>query len=119
MNMQAREVQPDPAITAIREKFLSGLETRLAELDSLSGLLKGEANRARVWEEIRLRVHRIAGVAGSLGFAALGARSGRLDTAIEHYLNKPANPRDEATLSAALEGLLDDIDQILEEQAAA
>ena len=114
MSSMASERNLQPALDAIRVKFLASLETRLAELDALTTMIKSGDKGSRVWEEVRLRVHRIAGVAGSLGFSALGARSARLDTAIEQYIAEPSSA-DEATILAALDDLLDDIDAILED----
>ncbi len=113
----ARVEQMDP-MQIIRQRFIDGLEERLAELESLFDLLNGADSRDRVWSEIRIRVHRIAGVAGSLGFAALGARAAHIDTAIDSMLELPA-PHDDRALCEALDSLLDDIDVILEGEAEA
>ncbi|SIT06171.1 Hpt domain-containing protein [Roseivivax lentus] len=103
---------------AIRQRFLDGLEERLAEMESLVDLLDDPNSASRVWAEIRMRVHRIAGVAGSLGFAALGARAAQIDNAIEAMPQQGA-PLKDATLRAAMDSLLDDIDEILEIESAA
>ena len=108
----------DDAIIAIRRRFVDGLEERLAELEALFDLLDTGQDFARVWAEIRLRVHRIAGIAGSLGFVALGARAAQVDTAIGAMLELDV-PGDDTTLREALDSLLDDIDEILEAEAAA
>ncbi|MHA6326425.1 Hpt domain-containing protein [Roseivivax sp. CAU 1753] len=108
----------DDAIIAIRLRFLDGLEDRLAELETLFDLLEDSIDTKRIWSEIRVRAHRISGVAGSLGFAGLGARAAQIDRGIEGLLDGSWTG-DDATLRAAVESLLDDIDAILEVESAA
>lgn len=106
---------PNP-LDAIRARFLAGLEDRLAELDALLNMLDGTEDAPRVWSEIRLRAHRIAGAAGSLGFAALGVRAAQIDAGIERLQAWPESI-DQAVLRQAVDSLLDDIDAILEDAA--
>ncbi|WP_152453136.1 Hpt domain-containing protein [Roseivivax sp. THAF197b] len=114
---QAAIARDDP-MQIIKQRFIDGLEERLAELEGLFELLDDGENAARVWAEIRLRVHRIAGVAGSLGFAALGARAAQIDNGIDAMLTLEP-PYDDRNLRSAMDSLLDDIDEILETEAAA
>lgn len=63
----------------IREKFVASLPERKERLIVLSGKLTTGQCTAEDMEDLRFIVHKIHGLAGTLGFAALGQNAAALE----------------------------------------
>ncbi|NVO15756.1 MAG: Hpt domain-containing protein [Rhodoplanes sp.] len=68
----------NPAFRAVFDRFMARLIENGDRLRHLEGAIAPDA--AEVFAEIRLIVHRLAGSAGTFGFAHLGATAKRLDS---------------------------------------
>lgn len=56
----------------IRERFISLLDERLDELETLRAQIDLDQNREEALKQIQFITHKIAGTAGTLGFAETG-----------------------------------------------
>jgi len=89
-------------LAQLQARFIETHRARHARLDELADNLSG---RAELDETIFL-LHRIAGVAGTVGYAPLGAAAKDLEIRMSQARDAGTLPPNEATLDA-LEDLLD------------
>lgn len=73
-------------IEKVRAQYLSGLPAEVEGLAALCGRLAGEASDRAALEELRHRLHRIAGSGGTFGLSALSEHARRLEKDIDRWL---------------------------------
>jgi len=71
----------DPTFAPVREKFRAGFENHILAFEALKTEIEGQQPE-RGLAQIAARAHKIAGVAGTLGFARIGAIASSLDQTI-------------------------------------
>jgi len=81
----------------LRADYLARLPAELAALQALAGALRGDERDRAGLEALHLRLHKLAGSAGTFGLAALGAAARALEQRVVAWL--AAEP-DEADASA-------------------
>lgn len=89
------ELRVDPRLLALAERFRASLPGLLGEVEA--ALAGGDA------EGVRAHAHRLAGVAGSYGFTALGDQARAVDAALRSELSLSAIPLPLRGLCEALE----------------
>lgn len=80
------------SLSLIRNRFIDGLEVRIEHLDTLMIKVELRQDTVNALAEAEQEMHRITGVAGTLGFRALGdmarAAEASLRSAISNKQNK-------------------------------
>lgn len=78
-----------PGLDRVRQRFLQALEDRQARIAQHALAVRNARNAAEVVENLNLAnsiLHQIAGTAGVLGFAALGAAARRTEDTLSVHL---------------------------------
>lgn len=102
----------DRALEPVRAVFVNGFEDQIIAFEMLK-LEIARVGAADALQELAIRVHKIAGVAETLGFREIGARSAQ----VESRINELAGTDPRKVLSAIdidLEVLLDLLEAELE-----
>ena len=99
-------------LAAVRLRFLESMEETILELDSLSNALPEHLEPAEVMAAIRLRAHRHAGTAPSLGYVAVGELAGQVEHAVNQWTACQTLDAQHHVL-ALVEGLLDEMERVL------
>lgn len=100
-------------LSKIRQSFVSRLVDRCLEIEALALNIDQTGVQPQLVEGIAQRAHKIAGVASTLGFAALGKLAERTDAAMTRVRTQD----DWHASRALLEDLLNEIENILDSQA--
>lgn len=79
-------------IEKVRAQYLSGMPATVDDLLVLSGRLVGTASDRATLEDLRDRLHRLAGSGGTFGLAALGEHARRLERDIDRWLADGCRP---------------------------
>ena len=96
------------ALAPIRMSFINSAPDRVREINaSLSAIGQGDDVNGALCG-LRTEVHKIAGVAGSIGFPHLGEISAKADSALRGLIDGDPN-------APEIERVLDQIDSILNE----
>ncbi|SFB79516.1 diguanylate cyclase (GGDEF) domain-containing protein [Marinospirillum celere] len=85
---------PKDRLEALKESYLSRLESNLNHLELLAGRLLEKAQSDEYLEELHSTLHSISGSAGSFGFNQVGQQARRFEQATAKILNQ-ANAPDE------------------------
>lgn len=107
------------SVAAVRARFIASLADRAAELDTLMALADAEADPRKLLVRATEIVHRIAGVAGTLGFADLGNLAFEAERQLGLALSAPqalASAEPAVTAVDRVVGYIDEI--ILQGQAS-
>ena len=94
-------------LTAIRIHFVSELQKRLIELDSLRDGLETATDRKDRLSGLARIAHRLSGVCGTLGFPNLGLRAAEAEDALESAIAEPAEEPHLGNAVAAVGALRD------------
>lgn len=100
-------------VRAIRSRFKEGLDDRLAELEQLYHMIGRVEKRDDLYEAVRIRAHKLAGISGTLGFSELGQLAARCEDQIVGFMADTATACGNEILKS-IEAVLDEIDRILE-----
>ena len=96
-------------IIAVRLRFHQSMEGTILDLESLSNALPEHLQPAEVMAAIRLRAHRIAGTAPSLGYVSVGDIAGQVEHAVNQWTSCESLDA-EHQVSALVESLLDEME---------
>lgn len=91
--------------TRLRTQFLATHHERHERLEQLMSDIRQDQNRAAGLAEARATLHRLARVAGSLGFSRLGTMAGSLEKTISSHIT--AGTPDNNTLIRGMDRFLD------------
>jgi HPt (histidine-containing phosphotransfer) domain-containing protein len=95
--------------------FVNGLFPLINEMEhQRQSLEHGHADPSRALECLQRCAHKISGIAGSVGFTALGQKAGRLDATLCELLKRTCDHREIAALQAPVEDLLDAMEAVLD-----
>lgn len=98
----------------LKEKFIDTLDSKIADLDRLMQYLENPELAERACREIRTRVHKIHGTAGTMGFPRMGALASQLENFIDKLFN--AGPvTDTKFVGELLDSLLDEMESAVED----
>lgn len=104
------------AIARIRLDFVNGLFPLINEMEHQRRTLELESpHTLHALASLQRCVHKLSGIAGSVGFAAIGDRASRLDVTLSHLRKGSFDKRDIAALQAPLEDLLGVMEAVLDE----
>ncbi|MGB7242612.1 MAG: Hpt domain-containing protein [Sulfitobacter sp.] len=92
----------------VRQRFLKTLDTRLDHMEALLVSTDLPNDRKQALAELAREAHKIAGSAGTLGFANLGRLAARVENSIETHLEK-------SQINDVPDVLIDQIEEMLEE----
>lgn len=117
-----RSEEPDELAIIVersRARFLDRLSLFVDETDQLlvEGDLQGEIRDAL--GKIAFDVHKIAGVAATVGFVEIGKNAAALEQDIKNYLNDPPQPEAELKLREKIETFLGQVDSVHQSQTQA
>ncbi|MCW8842432.1 MAG: Hpt domain-containing protein [Rhodobacteraceae bacterium] len=104
------------ALKGIRESFLDDLVTHINEMENYCRYLDDPNNAMTAVAGLRGVVHKISGIAGSVGFPQLGDEAGRLDLAFGQILKAPYDPAKINEIRAPLEAFLDHLEDAFDEK---
>lgn len=117
-----RNAFPDPAhaalseaLAGIRSDFIDGLFPAVNELDYQKQALRQPAQVPAALASIQKIAHKLSGLAGSVGFPALGARAAEIDITVSNLRKRSASQREVDALDGSVEQLLDLIEAALDE----
>lgn len=79
MIVGVQNAEMDRAINSIRERFIVRLKEQLVEFDILMFEIEGQENIEQPFAIIKAGAHKIAGLAGAMGFEDLGIAALRVD----------------------------------------
>jgi len=107
-------------VAQVRAGFLDTLDERILDLEGLKAMVIKGQKRGEALQAIANKAHRIRGVAGTLGFAALGALAGQVDDAFSAFCD--AESRSHQQLRAfwkdggpLLESMLDEMERLMDQ----
>ncbi len=96
------------ALAPIRDSFIASVPDRIVEINGcLSALTAGE-DPIKTLSNLRTEVHKIAGIAGSIGFQNLGQTSAKADSALRALIDGEID-------APSVQQILNRIDTILSE----
>lgn len=98
----------------VRERFVQGLEDREEEFLDFLEMLGDPAHTESSVDGIRAKAHKLHGLAGTVGFARLGALAAQLENHID-LLQAGPRPLEVGFLKELLDALLDEIQIILDD----
>jgi len=108
-----RNQQLERAIAEIREKFLLGLDTRVAVLDELLIQVEEADDFRGPMSRISDEAHRISGVAKTLGLSELGQMAGRIENDVHEALGLDhPTPASIASFIHSVDSMLDHMDRL-------
>lgn len=94
------------ALADAREQFTRRLVPQIVEIERLQAALDEPGQLAGAIGRLAAIIHKISGVAATVGFPDLGAQAAALDLQLQRLLRTP-RPRVPTGLSAMLERLMD------------
>jgi chemotaxis protein histidine kinase CheA len=103
------------ALAGIRTEFVEGLVLLFNEVEYQSFALGNPATVTSALESLQRVAHKVSGMAGSVGFAALGNHAAHLDMTLVRMRRGNTNPASLATLGPRLETFMDLMEQALDE----
>lgn len=74
--------QMNAAIQAVRDRFVGTLEDRILLLEAAASALRADPARSDAFDAIRRESHKIAGLAGTIGFPEIGDQARAIDAAL-------------------------------------
>lgn len=102
------------AMSGLRAKFVDSLVDRILHMEELTLELRTSGDYAATLRGISAAAHRITGVAGTLGFGALGSSARQLEEAISDKLSRH-DPREAfVQVRPQLDALLDSLQEIMD-----
>jgi HPt (histidine-containing phosphotransfer) domain-containing protein len=116
-----RQVSPQPfevALARIRGKFIQSIPGRLAEIRSCFDDIENGRNALAGLHGIEAELHKIAGIAGSVGFPELGKSCGQTEADIAQFRKCDANAADVDTIVGDILTLTSELSQIVEDAQA-
>ncbi len=94
------------ALKDIRESFLNDLAGQIGQMEEYCKYLNAPDHALPAVAGLKGIVHKISGIAGSVGFPELGDEAGQLDIAFGEILRKPYD-------AAAIDGIRDQLESFL------
>lgn len=119
MNVISKDSKPEvaEALAGLRTRFIGSLVDRIVHIEDLTSELLRTGDYTAALYGISASAHRIAGVAGTLGFDTLGSDARKLEEAITNGLAE-CDPRETFLRTRTqLEALLDSLEAVLETAA--
>ncbi|WP_422075047.1 Hpt domain-containing protein [Tranquillimonas rosea] len=113
MNRASSQAQFDGQVSAIRDQFLAGLPDRILEMEALCVALRRAPDRRRI-DQLGMHLHKIAGIAGSLGYARLGETARRADATVSQAPAEASAAALWHEIEAQVEQCLDDMEDALD-----
>lgn len=116
MNAGSEDAKPDvvEALAGLRSRFIDSLVDRILHMENLTSELHRTGDYTTALYGISASAHRIAGVAGTLGFGALGSNARKLEEAITEGLTQYEPRETFLRTRTQLEALLDSLEAVLE-----
>jgi HPt (histidine-containing phosphotransfer) domain-containing protein len=102
------------AMVDIRARFVDGLIPLINEMEYQRLAMDDPSRAAAAVASLQQASHRISGMAGSVGFAELGASAGALDIAFTQLRRRAYDPAGVAALQGPLEDFLAMIEDVLD-----
>lgn len=96
---------PDAALQAIQAAYARQLPERLHEIGVCLQQCVNEPGKAAHYDLLLMKLHRLAGSAGTFGFAELGRRATELEILLGSFMNDPA-ANDFAPVTAGVHAML-------------
>lgn len=93
---------PDAALLAIQAAYTAQLPERLREIGSYLQHCLSEPQVGGHYEDLLMRLHKLAGSAGTFGFAELGRRATELEILLDGYLKGTPQESDATDAFAAI-----------------
>ena len=105
---EALATSADVSMAPVRALFASRFESEILAFESLRQEI-GQSQSAAALRELALRIHKIAGVAGTLGYTEIGASAMRLEKSITELAE-----REPSEVLARIDSRLDTFLDLLE-----
>lgn len=99
-------------LQALRQSYADRLPEELESLNSLAQALLSNEDRPQALSELKARLHKLAGSAGSFGYAALGQEARRLELALQGLSDQAPDPQRIAALVHRVTHLGDELVQV-------
>jgi chemotaxis protein histidine kinase CheA len=97
-------------LAPIRAKFVATLDDRVLDIDRLSqNLVQNSEPMENILADIRMSVHKIGGVAGTLGFLQIGELAAQCEKLV---LEHPSDG-ESSKLPAQLNALMDEMEKVV------
>ena len=104
------------ALAPVRARFIGALEDHILSFEALRQQAAGATDAQPSLDQIGKLAHRIAGIAGSVGFDNIGERAGRVERSVIACRDPGLSDADrQARVSAELEPLLDVLEAHLDD----
>lgn len=103
------------ALKGIRESFLDDLVVYVGEMEEYCKYLGDPEHALKAVAGLQGIVHKISGIAGSVGFPELGKEAGQLDVAFGHIVGAPYDAAAIDTIRAPLEAFLYSLEDAFDE----
>ncbi|MBR9843745.1 MAG: hypothetical protein GYB25_11315 [Rhodobacteraceae bacterium] len=103
------------ALKGIRESFLDDLVVYVGQMEGYCKYLGDPAYALKAVAGLQTIVHKISGIAGSVGFAELGKEAGELDAAFGQIVDAPYDAAAINAIRAPLEAFLYSLEDAFDE----
>lgn len=104
------------ALKGIRESFLNDLVSHINDMENLCRYLDDPENALAAVSGLQGIVHKISGIAGSVGFAEMGDEAGQLDVTFGEILKSPYDRGAIDAVRGPLEKFLDHLEAAFDEK---
>ena len=104
------------ALKDIRESFLNDLVGQIGQMEEFCKYLDDPDYALSAVVGLQGIVHKISGIAGSVGFPQLGEEAGRLDLAFGEILKEPYDPAAIDAIRGPLESFLYRLEDAFDEK---
>lgn len=105
------------SVRRARGRFVESLVDRILDLEGLAVDLERDPTNEENLKLVAAQTHRMAGVAGNIGFAEIGSRSIEIEWQIKEQLKTETPEVVWKRVATSLEGLLNIMEAALEEQS--
>lgn len=106
--------QIDRMLADLRSRFLDTVEARILEFEAIGRMVGRDLAPARALARVRHEIHKISGVAASLGFADLGRLAAALEAQIDAQSCRMPPDALWASVWPGLDRLLDEMEACLD-----
>jgi HPt (histidine-containing phosphotransfer) domain-containing protein len=110
----AADIRMQSGIEELRAGFLDRIADRCMAIECIIAGAEGIVPTEEERDEISRHAHKTVGVAATFGYAALGARA----MEVERLMSPGGRVRTWAMARPIIEGLLDEMERVLDEDAA-
>jgi len=103
------------AVTQLRLKFVDSLDERILQFEAVLADLRRGGDQHKALRNISALAHKIAGIAPTFGFSAIGTQARQIEQMIDRQIRMVSAQETMDQVFPALQGFLDDLESLMDE----